>query len=104
MYRALFEILIFVLFTVVARSVLTSLLKGVSSAARTFQDGGDPGRTAESASAGHSRREAPANELHKDPVCGTYVAQSTPYQRQAPGQVFYYCSTQCREKHALVAR
>ena len=43
-------------------------------------------------------------DLHRDPVCGTFVAESTPYQRRTASQVFYYCSDVCREKHALVAR
>jgi|SRR4051812_3006915 hypothetical protein len=43
-------------------------------------------------------------DLHRDPICGTFVAESTPFQRRTASQVFYYCSDVCREKHALVAR
>lgn len=100
MYRALFELIITVLIILVARSLLTSLLKGVSSAAKTFQNEGPRQQEQTKNQASSST----ANELHKDPVCGTYVAESTPFQRKLTGQVFYYCSTDCREKHALVAR
>jgi YHS domain-containing protein len=43
-------------------------------------------------------------DLHKDPICGTYVVESTRLQRLIGGQRFYYCSEECQEKHALVKR
>jgi len=43
-------------------------------------------------------------DLHRDPVCGTFVAESTAFQRRLGAQTFYYCSDACREKHALVAK
>ena len=106
MYRALFELLITVFIIVVARSLLTSLLKGIATASRSFQAGPDQSRNGDpsAASASGQKRSPSPSELHKDPVCGTYVAESTPYQRRSSSEVFYYCSTQCREKHALVAR
>jgi len=39
-------------------------------------------------------------ELHKDPVCGTYVSESTSFRRQLSGKTIYYCSDACRQKHA----
>lgn len=94
MFRAAIELLFTILIVIVARAVLTSLFKGFSSVS--------------SNSAPRQAKEAPdarpTGELHKDPVCGTYVAESTPFRRQAGGQQFYYCSDTCREKHALVAR
>jgi len=92
MFRALIELLFVVLVVMVARLVLNSLIRGIS----TTPFGSRPRR---SASDGMPR----GSELHKDPVCGTYVAESTPFQRQIAGQSFYYCSEGCREKHALVA-
>jgi YHS domain-containing protein len=41
-----------------------------------------------------------AGELHKDPVCGTYVPESTSFRRQLSGKTVYYCSDACRQKHA----
>jgi hypothetical protein len=45
-----------------------------------------------------------SGELHRDPVCGTFVAGSTAYQRRDAKQTFYYCSETCRSQHALVSR
>lgn len=99
MFRAALELLFTILIIIVARAVLTSLMRGVMNA------GG--GRTVSNSEASQPNRgpSAPAaGELHKDPVCGTYVAESTAFRRQTGGQSFYYCSEVCREKHTLVAR
>jgi|SRR5208283_1535900 len=45
-----------------------------------------------------------SGELHRDPICGTFVAESTAFQRQDAKQRFYYCSENCRSQHALVSR
>lgn len=106
MSRAIFELLFTLLIIVVARSLLTSLFKGLAGASKTFQNNQHQEHNAAASGGGSSAAppKSSANELHKDPVCGTYVAESTPFQRRSTGQVFYYCSTQCREKHSLVAR
>jgi hypothetical protein len=45
-----------------------------------------------------------SGELHRDPICGTFVAESTAFQRQDAKQTFYYCSENCRSQHSLVSR
>jgi hypothetical protein len=102
MFRALLELLLTILVIIVARAVLTSVMKGLTNASRgAFRDRMvDPSKHAHSA----SPPTQTTGELHKDPVCGTYVAESTPFRRQTAGQTFYYCSNACREKDALVAR
>jgi len=45
-----------------------------------------------------------SGELHRVPVCGTFVAESTAFRRQEAKQTFYYCSENCRSQHALVSR
>ena len=92
MPRAILGLLFVVLVVMMARIVLNTLIRGMSTTAfgsriRHPRSGPAPG----------------GSELHKDPVCGTYVAESTPFQRHIAGQLFYYCSEGCREKHALVA-
>ena len=96
MFRAVLELVLTIFVIIVARAVLTSLLRALSNV----------GRSGPAASSTGTADDAPSrgNELHKDPVCGTYVAESTPHRRQAAGQVFYYCSEECRAKHVLVAR
>ncbi|MDX2149357.1 MAG: hypothetical protein SFV54_01385 [Bryobacteraceae bacterium] len=38
-------------------------------------------------------------ELKKDPVCGTYVAASTTFTKKLGGEVFYFCSEECRKTY-----
>jgi YHS domain-containing protein len=100
MYRAIFELLITVIVIVVARAVLTSFLKGLGTAtSNTFQQP-NPGAPAGTTRNG-SVPPAPStgSNLHKDPVCGTYVVEATPFRRQVGSQNFYYCSDACRVKH-----
>jgi YHS domain-containing protein len=104
MSRAILELLFTVLIIVVARSLLTNFFSGIANASRTFQNPGNQNQKPEGAAAANDTGRSSTNELHKDPICGTYVAESTPYRRNSSGQVFYYCSTECREKHSLVAR
>jgi len=103
--RAALELLITIVIVMAARAILTSFLKGIanSSAAASQHRSQDQGN-AGSAGPGAASSAPKGNELHKDPVCGTYVAESTQFRRQAGGQTFYYCSADCKEKHALVAR
>lgn len=102
MFRALIELLITVLVVIVARAVLTSIMKGVANASA------DAFRSHVQSSTGQPSNAPPqpptAGDLHKDPICGTYVAESTPFRQHILGQVFYYCSESCREKHALAVR
>lgn len=102
MFRALLELLFTILIIIVARAVLTAVVRRFVNASRSgFQN------RMRDASNNAQPQSGPApggGELHKDPVCGTYVAESTPFRRQISGQTFYYCSDACREKHALVAR
>jgi YHS domain-containing protein len=39
-----------------------------------------------------------AEELKKDPICGTFVAASAAVRLERKGQVHYFCSTACRDK------
>lgn len=94
MFRAILELLITIFVIIVARALLTSVFKGFLRATSTASRnrGGAFDATPQS-----------GGELHKDPVCGTYVAETTAFRRQFAGQTFYYCSVACREKHALVS-
>jgi len=104
MFRALIELLFTIIIIVAARAVLTSLMRGIANASSgAFQKRQNSGAGDNGRAASHSGSNA-GSELHKDPVCGTYVAESTPFRRQIGSQAFYYCSDACREKHALVAR
>jgi len=107
MLRAAIELLITIIAVVLARAILSSVLKSVTNYSRgAFQNqsqqggaGTNPGRNEQA-----QAPAASAGELHKDPVCGTYVAESAAVKKQIGGQTFYYCSEDCRNKHALVSR
>lgn len=102
MFRAAIELLITVLVVLVARVILTSVLRGIANASSAAFRKGNPDFQTPGPSG--SAAQPQGSELHKDPVCGTYVAESTPFRHHAGGQTFYYCSEACREKHALVTR
>ena len=103
MFRAILELLITIGFVLIARAVFTHLLRSVTIASRnayrqTMEESERRQNTAESAREAHS-----TGQLHKDPVCGTYVAESTPYRRQVSGDTFYYCSDTCQQAHTPVS-
>ena len=102
MFRALLELIVTILVAFAARAILSSLMKGfASSAGAAFQ-----GQTGPQPNPGQQPRPAEpraSGELHKDPVCGTYVAESTSFRRQSSGQTYYYCSATCRDRHSLKA-
>ncbi len=110
MFRAILELIVTIVIAMAARAILASVMKGFSNASRTgFQQntqsqgsgqrGPDP-----TTKSGPKERVSVAGELHKDPVCGTYVAESTSYKRGAGRETFYYCSEACKDKHAVSAR
>ncbi len=103
MIRALVELLITIVLAMAARAILRSVFQGIAGGPSTaFPRGQQPDQ--QNTKTAQQSPPQKGNELHKDPVCGTYVAESTAYRRQVSGQTFYYCSETCKEKHALVAR
>ncbi len=103
MLRPVIELLFTIAVVLIARAVLSSIMKSIARASSSSFPNAQPGPGANRAS-GNQQAASTAGELHKDPVCGTYVAESGAYKRMAGGQTFYYCSAACREKHSLVAR
>lgn len=95
----MFRLILYLLFSLILISLLRTVIGVVTKAVASLLKGGDS-----PASGGPRQTAQLGGNLHRDPVCGTFVAESTPFQRRLPGQVFYYCSGACREKHALVAK
>ena len=90
--RVLLEAVIAILVITVMRSVIGIVLKGVSDLFR-------PSATAPPG--GAKTREAPrpiAEELKKDPVCGTFIVPSSAVRKTLGGDTYYFCSVQCRDK------
>ena len=38
--------------------------------------------------------------LHRDPVCGTHVAEEIAFPLHAVGETLYFCSPECRDRYA----
>lgn len=104
MFRALFELAFTIFIVIIARAILTSVMRGFVNSGRTSSPPSQSSSQQSPPRDAQAQPARPTGELHKDPVCGTYVAESTPFRRQASGGTFYYCSANCKEKHALVAR
>jgi YHS domain-containing protein len=110
MFRALLELFITLLAAMVARAVISSVMKGLSNASSSaFQQPQSPpnpssNQQSNPSNSGGGPGPTSGSVLHKDPVCGTYVSEATWFRRQASGQTFYYCSQNCKDKHSLVAR
>ena len=97
MFRTILELIITILVAMVARAVISSVAKGLGHAASASRQ--PPREQPQQQQAAPK----PTGELHKDPVCGTYVAESTAFQRRATGTTYYYCSDACRSKHAIAS-
>jgi YHS domain-containing protein len=102
MLRAILELLVTIAVVLMARALFSHLLRSITIASRnayrqTMDEAERRRETAESA-----RDTRSTGQLHKDPVCGTYVAESTLYRRQVSGDTFYYCSDECRRAHTPV--
>ncbi len=105
MIRAVLELLVTIFIVIFARAVFTSIMRGITNASRA-SSANQPGAAPPGDRSGSSSNPSPrtGGDLHKDPVCGTYVSESTAYRRQTGRDTFFYCSEACKEKHALVSR
>jgi YHS domain-containing protein len=105
MFRALLELLVTIIIAMAARAILGSVMKGFANSARTgFQAQPQQARTDDPPRQQPREKVPVAGEMHKDPVCGMYVAESTQFQRRVGNDTFYYCSGECRSKHAVTAK
>ncbi len=102
MFRFIVQFFAVLIFFAVARSVLTWLAR---LATGFFQASAAQEHT--SSGPRESRGDellASAGELHKDPVCGTFVPGSSTWTRNVDGQTVYFCSAECRERFLVSAR
>ena len=87
MMRAIFELILTVLVITLLRSVIGIFAKSMAHP------------SAPPAASTGPRPTVPAGgELKKDPVCGTFISAATAIQKKSGGQVYYFCSTDCRDK------
>jgi YHS domain-containing protein len=97
MFRVIFYLLLTVVAITVLKSIVGIVLKGVAEAMK-------PDSTAPGA-ARPSNQVPLTGELKKDPVCGTYIAAASSIKETVAGQTIHFCSAQCRDKYvATLAR
>ena len=63
-------------------------------------------RPARPASTGRVERQpaAPMKTLHRDPSCGTYVAEDISYPLEEDGKTLHFCSEECRARYVARKR
>lgn len=91
MFRVIFWLLGIVVLISVLRAVMGIILKGVGDLVNPQSN--------PQARAGPGNQVPLTGELRKDPVCGTYIAAATSIQEKVGGEIFYFCSKQCRDKY-----
>lgn len=88
MFRAILYLIVFVVAVSVIRSVvgiIGNLFGGLASPPNPPVSQGPP-------------PQQQMESLQKDPVCGTFVAPSTAWQKASGGKTYYFCSTDCRDQ------
>ncbi len=101
MLRFIVQFFALLIFFAVARSVLTWLAR---MATGFFQADAQPEQASEPNASRRDELLASAGELHKDPVCGTFVPGSSTWTRSVDGQTVYFCSADCRDRFLVSAR
>jgi len=95
MFRLILYMLLAVMLISILRMVIGVVMKGLAALLNSG--------TGTTSSSGRSSSQL-GGSLHRDPMCGTYVAESTTHQRRIGSETFYYCSETCKEKHELVPK
>ena len=44
------------------------------------------------------KKELDTTNMEKDPICGTYVPEDTPYRVKYYEEIYFFCSEECMEK------
>lgn len=97
----MFALLRYLIVSVVVISVLKAILGFISNG---LGDLFSQGKQSNPQGPGPQTRASSvptAEALKRDPVCGTFLAPSTAITRSVGGQTYYYCSTDCRDKHRV---
>jgi uncharacterized protein len=99
----MFRVILYLIFALILISVLRAILRIIS---KGFGELMSPGASQPGQSSPPPGRQVPlTGELKKDPACGTYIAAATSIQEKVGGEIFYFCSKQCRDKYvASLAR
>jgi YHS domain-containing protein len=93
MLRSVLYLLIAIFLITILRYFIGAILKGFSQLLQPRS----PSSTR--SGPGGASRAPTADELKKDPVCGTFVATATSVKKTVRGEVIYFCSNECRDKY-----
>ncbi len=86
-----FKTILFLIGAVVVISMLRSVIGAVGKLFGDFVNPAPP--------AAARRPAVPSGgELKKDPVCGTFISTATAIQKKVGSEVYYFCSSTCRDK------
>jgi YHS domain-containing protein len=87
----MFKAILFLFAAILAISMLRAVIGAIG---KLFGDFVSP------TPAGQAQRpQVPVGgELKKDPVCGTFISTATAIQKKVGSQVYYFCSSECRDK------
>jgi YHS domain-containing protein len=84
-----------ILFLIGAVVVISMLRAVIGALGKMFGDFVNPAQPPPAA----RRPSVPSGgELKKDPVCGTFISTGTAIQKRVGSEVYYFCSTACRDK------
>jgi YHS domain-containing protein len=89
------RLIAYLLISVVLISILRMVI-GIAAKAFSGYFSSPAQRQATRASAGAQT----GGELKRDPVCGTYILPSAAVTKTVGGEVVYFCSPSCRDKHS----
>jgi YHS domain-containing protein len=95
LFRIVFYLLITVFLITIVRGVIGIILKGFSDLLRPSAPPPAP--------RGPAQDLPLTGELKRDPVCGTFTPAATSIHEKVGGEIFYFCSTQCRDKYVASA-
>jgi uncharacterized protein len=89
--RAIIYLIVSILVVTFIRMVLVMIRNGFKDLTRSEQAATAPSSKSPPSPAG--------GHLVRDPVCGTYIPEPSPYQKTVGGQVLSFCSSDCRDRH-----
>ena len=88
MIRTVITLLLGIIAITVIRAIIGILSKGV----------GELFRSSEETTANQTAGTKAGGQLHRDPVCGIFVAEGAAVVKSAGGKRVFFCSTACRDK------
>jgi len=86
MIRAVIFLLILIVAVTFLRAIIGLIGKAVTQALEPEKSGEGP-------------THAAGGELKRDPVCGTYVAESVSLKKTIGHEVLHFCSPSCRDRY-----